>query len=137
MALSDILLFEPGPAPPGTLAEAALTARPDLRLASGRPVGLYWEVYGVTGDTIRVSIAVVPGRPGLLGRVGRTLGVVGTPPPITLEWAGPSEGGADYLGRSIELDLSRLAKGRYDIVVEAEDRSGRRASARRPVVIVN
>jgi tetratricopeptide (TPR) repeat protein len=137
MALSDILLFEPGPAPPGTLAEAALTARPDLRLSSGRPVGLYWEVYGVTGDTIRVSIAVVPGRPGLLGRVGRTLGVVGTPPPITLEWAGPSEGGADYLGRSIELDLSRLAKGRYDIVVEAEDRSGRRASARRPVVIVN
>lgn len=137
MALSDVLVFEPGPSPPGTLAEAALTARSDLRLGSRRPVGLYWEVYGVTGDTIRVSIAVVPGRPGLLGRVGRTLGVVGTPPPITLEWAGPNSDGGDFLGRSIELDLSRLAKGRYDIVVEAEDRSGRRASARRPVVIVN
>jgi tetratricopeptide (TPR) repeat protein len=137
MALSDILLFEPGQSPPGTLAEAALTARSDLRLASRRPVGLYWEVYGVTGDTIRVSIRVVPGRPGLLGRMGRTLGVVGTPPPITLEWAGPSGDGGDFLGRSIELDLSRLANGRYEIVVEAEDRSGRRASARRPVVIVN
>jgi tetratricopeptide (TPR) repeat protein len=137
MALSDILFFEPGQFPPGTLAEAALTARSDLRLASRRPVGLYWEVYGVTGDTIRVSIAVVPGRPGFLGRMGRTLGVVGTPPPITLEWAGPSGGGGEFLGRAIELDLSRLAKGRYEIVVEAEDRSGRRASARRPVVIVN
>jgi hypothetical protein len=137
MALSDILLFDPGQSPPGTLAEAALTARSDLRLASRRPVGLYWEVYEVTGDTIRVSIRVVPGRPGLLGRMGRTLGVVGTPPPITLEWAGPSGDGGGFLGRSIELDLSRLAKGRYEIVVEAEDRSGRRASARRPVVIVN
>lgn len=137
MALSDILLFEPGPSSPGSLAEAALTARPDLRLPARRPVGLYWEVYGATGDTIQVSIAVVPGRPGLLGRVGRTLGVVGKPPPITLEWAGPRGGSGEFLGRAIEFDLSHLAKGRYEIVVEAKDRSGRRAAARRPVVIVN
>jgi hypothetical protein len=137
MALSDLLVFEPGPSSPGSLAEAALTARPDLRLPSRRPVGLYWEVYGASGDTIRVSIAVVPGKRGFLGRLGRTLGVVGDQPPITLEWAGPRGGGADFLGRAIELDLSRLAKGRYDLVVQAEDRSGRRATARRPVVIVN
>jgi tetratricopeptide (TPR) repeat protein len=137
MALSDLLVFEPGPSSPGSLAEAALTARSDLRLPSRRPVGLYWEVYGASGDTIRVSIAVVPGKRGFLGRLGRTLGMVGDQPPITLEWAGPHGGGADFLCRAIELDLSRLAKGRYDLVVQAEDRSGRRATARRPVVIVN
>jgi len=136
-ALSDLLVFDPGPSTPGTLDEAALSARSDLRLSRRRPIGLYWEVYDASGDTIRVSIAVVPGRPGFLSRMGRSLGVVGKQPPVRLEWAGPAKGEPAVHGRAIELDLSRLGTGRYEIVVEARDRSGRRATARRPVVIVN
>lgn len=135
IAISDLLLFEPGPVLPASLDQATLRALTAPRLSRRRPAGLYWEIYGASpGDTVLISIAVVPVRPGFLGRLGQSLGVVGKQPPVTLEWAGAGQGDQ---GRAIELDLGRVDRGRYEITIDAEDRSGRRATVRRPVVIVH
>lgn len=134
LALSDLLLFEPGESLPSTVWEAADRALGEPRVSRRRAVGVYWELYGGAGDSLDVSIAVVPERRGLLGRFGQSLGLVGRRPPVTLQWTGSREG--EFTGRAIELDLSRLGNGRYVVEVEARDRSGRRATTRRPVVVV-
>ncbi|HET9276161.1 MAG TPA: hypothetical protein VFN96_08835, partial [Gemmatimonadales bacterium] len=133
-AISDLLLFEAGETLPASLDSVAGRALGDLVLDRQKPVGLYWELYGATGETIAASVSVEPARKGLLGRLGQSLGVVSRMQPVRLEWSGPGPG-TDFAARSIELNLGRLDPGRYTIIVEARDGSGRRAAARRPVVL--
>jgi hypothetical protein len=115
--VSDILLFRPGEELPGSLPEAVSRAHYGIKVEKQGRVGLYWEVYGLTQtDSVGVSLAVEEERPGFLKRVGRSLGVVGRPPPVQLSWEA-GEGGAGTRAQVIELDLAPLNPGKYRILL--------------------
>ncbi len=131
LLLSDPLLFEPGDELPASLEEAAARALPSTRVSRIRPVGVYWETTGRGTDSVTVSVALLPARRGLLGRVAEGLSVVRRKAPLTLQWqAGPAE--TTTTGRSVELDLGRLRPGKYLLRLEART-AGQVATALRTI----
>jgi len=134
LLVSDPLLFEPGPELPAGLDQAAARALPSTRFSRARPVGVYWETAGGTGDSVSVSVSVLPTRRGLLGRLGEGLSVVKRKAPLTLQWqAGP--GAASVTGRAVELDLGRLRPGKYLLRLDARA-GGTVATALRTIELI-
>ena len=135
IVLSDLLLFVPGDGLPSTLHDAAALALPSNRISRGTPVGIYWETTGGAGDSTVVAVSVSPARRGLLGRLARGLSVVRRDAPITLEWTVTTSRAA-ATGRAFELDLERLAPGRYHIVLEVQA-GGASATVDRDIRLTN
>src|SRR2546428_695173 len=70
VSLSDLLLFDPPPdSLPATLESAALRARGSGIVPSDRPLGLYWELYGLTagGEMVTTAVSVIPLKKSVLG----------------------------------------------------------------------
>ncbi|MEZ4585908.1 MAG: hypothetical protein R2909_05855 [Gemmatimonadales bacterium] len=122
LTVSDPLLFDPGDELPSGLAEAAGRALQGARLRRSSPVGVYWEVGGPESDSVEVSVALVPERRGLFGRIGQSLSLVKRRAPLTLQWT--AERAAPVLGRSFELDLAELDTGWYTLLLTVTGRHG-------------
>jgi hypothetical protein len=98
-------------------------------LRAARRVGVYWETYGIDiGDTVDVSLRVErrESPPGLARRMGFWLGLAErTDGGISMRWRDPSpergvttiRGRIPIQGRSVSIDISRLAPGDYAMVV--------------------
>jgi hypothetical protein len=136
-AISDLLLYEPGERDPEDVEEASRHALADAHVDGTTPVGLYWETYAARGRTtvMPVRVEVIPARPGFIGRVGRTLGLARRNPPLSLAWDRVLAPGVDPVAHTVELDLSRLQPGRYDIVVEMRGEGGARWVSSRTVTV--
>lgn len=126
--ISELLLVRPedeaeGAATLEAVLERAIAGPGVLRRS---PVGLYWETYGDAGadQAVRIRLRVEPAGAGFLRRVGRSLGLAGERNRLELAW--PVEGGPAPRVRPhfLEVDLSRLDRGRYVILVEAEAPDG-------------
>jgi len=118
LSLSDLLLFAVDSALPSALDQVLPRAIAGRRIARTRPIGVYWEWSASVPDSIAVTIAAVPVRRGLLGRVAQGLALSNRRAPLSLEWqAGMIPKVPE--GRAVELDLSRLAPGRYHIRLTA------------------
>src|SRR3989442_1680648 len=129
-SLSDLLLFAPPPdSLPATLESAALRARGSGIVPSDRPLGLYWELYGLTagGEMVTTAVSVIPLKKGFLG-LGRSKGV-------RLEWQDVPERVDGIGARALTVDLSGLSPGRYRVVlsVKAEDEPA--VAASREIVV--
>jgi hypothetical protein len=112
--------------------------------ATGR-IGVYWETYGFQpSDTVDVAVWIERYTPqGIARRLGIALNVAeDLNTPIVIRWSEPRAGlNASYIagpvpivGRSLVLDVSRLAKGDYWLDVAVAKRGqppvrGRRSFA--------
>lgn len=136
-AISDLLVIGVDTTDPTRLDEAVDRALADLRLDEPR-IGLYWETAWprTASQPVTIRLEVVPGRPGFLGRVGRTLGLARGRPPISLTWDRVLPAGWEPVPHTIEVDLSRLKAGRYEVIVEVRDRAGVRWATARTVELV-
>lgn len=119
IALSDVLLFRPGPALPASLDEAAaaaVAAVGDRR----RPLGLYWELYGPPGPpaTVVVSLTVERTNAGWWDRTRRLLHLRGRAAPIALRWRDAVRFVDGVAARAVSVDLSRLEPGAYRLRLE-------------------
>ncbi len=132
LLLSTPLLFRPGEALPASLEEAASRALPSTSFPRGAPVGVYWEASGIGADSVDVSIAVVPVRRGLMGRIGEGLSLVKRRAALTLQWSAPAER-APAVGRAFELDLHRQKPGKYRLRLEAHTPDGTTAATELPL----
>ncbi|MGE3618115.1 MAG: hypothetical protein AB7L66_19750 [Gemmatimonadales bacterium] len=129
LVLSDPLLFQAADELPRSLDEAVPRMLATDRVSRKAPVGVYWETAGPAGDSVSVSIALVPFQRGLLGRIGQGLSLVGRRAPLTLEWQAGAAG-ERITGRALELDLRRLKNGRYRLVIELTGPAGSATSER-------
>jgi len=130
VSLSDLLLFDPPPdSLPATLESAALRARGSGIVPSDRPLGLYWELYGLTagGEMVTTAVSVIPLKKSFLG-LGRSKGV-------RLEWQDVPERVDGIGARALTVDVSGLSPGRYRVVlsVKAEDEPA--VAASREIVV--
>lgn len=120
LALSDLLLYRPGAAPPESLDSALVVAIAGDTVARTAPVGIYWETYGVAqgGEALDVSVTVERIDRSWLRGVRQRIGLADKDSPLRLRWndARPPRAGA-AASRAISLDLANLEPGQYRVTV--------------------
>jgi hypothetical protein len=133
LAVSEPLFFQPGPndgALPASAEDAMSRMLGSLTFTQGR-VGVFWELYGlVPRDTVDITLTVTSlDRPGILHRIGESLGILGEDGgTVAIKWREPEPGArsaVSYTGavpiqaHAVALDVSRLRAGRYSVEVSA------------------
>ena len=118
VSVSEILLTQPIASPPSTLEDAKPFVLGTSRMPASAPVGLFWEIYGLrAGDTAKVSLLVVPQRGEKPLRLGRADQLSSGQDAVTLEWTEPPAAGRPIEGRSLNVSLASLRRGRYTLSI--------------------
>jgi hypothetical protein len=136
VAVSDLLLVEPGSEPLLTLERAAPLARPSSSVAEGTPQRLFWEVYGLAaGDSITYTMSARELSRSVATRIGRFLGVTGAEQGSSVQWQEVTSDAEAIAPRSITLDLSALTRGAHELQLEIVVKGQNPVRVTREVVI--
>jgi hypothetical protein len=135
VTISDLLLFDDPARLPTSLDEATGRARGSLKIDRTKPVGVYWEMYGVSpaGETLAYRLTVTRERTPWYRRAAEKLGVVERRAPVRMQWDEPSARPGAAHARALAVDFSTLPEGRYRIELTLETGSLTIASASRVV----
>jgi len=133
--ISDLLLFDDPAKLPTSLDEATAHARGSLTVDRNKPVGVYWEMYGVSpdGETLAYRLTVTRERTPWYRRAAEKLGVVERRAPVRMQWDEPSARPGAAHARALAVDFSTLPEGRYRIELTLETVSLTIATASRTV----
>ena len=116
IAVSDLLLVDPGESLPDELSDAVQRALPGARFRADGRIGIYWEMYAAdpAERDVRYELALLPEAEGWLGRAGARLGVRRGPDQVRIGWAGrlPAD---EVVPRSLAVNVSNLRPGRYTL----------------------
>jgi hypothetical protein len=120
LALSDLLLFRKGEDTPESVDAALELAIPGDTVSRSRPIGIYWETYGVaeSGETFDVGVSVERIDRSWVRSARQLLRLAAPDNPLRLRWndARPASPG-EALNRAISLDLTNQPSGKYRITV--------------------
>ena len=135
VTISDLLLFDDPAHLPTSLDEATARARGSMKVDRSKPVGVYWEMYGVspTGETLAYRLTVTRERTPWYRRAAEKLGVVERRAPVRMQWDEPSARPGAAHARALAVDFSTLPEGRYRIELRLETGSLTIATATRTV----
>jgi hypothetical protein len=122
VTISDLLLFDDPTKLPASLEEAAPRARGSLRVDRDTPVGVYWEVYGVSpeGEALAYTLTVTRDDTPWYRRAAEKLGVVDRRAPVRMQWDEPSARPDAAHSRALAVDFSTLPEGRYRVELTLE-----------------
>src|SRR5688572_24990539 len=134
IAVSDILLLEPGDRPL-TLGEAVRRVLPDGRIGADRRATLYWEVYGL-GDALmpRVTVNVSRVRASRARRLAEKLGLRDEPQTVQMEWETDAPAGRTAAG-GVTIDLRDRPAGTWRVTITVSGPGGVTASTARDLVL--
>ena len=120
LALSDLLLFRAGEGAPESIDAALDAAVPGDTLSRSRPVGIYWETYGIaeSGESFDVGVTVERIDRSWFRGAKQLLRLAQPDNPLRLRWndARPAAAGQP-ISRAISLDLANQSPGKYRITV--------------------
>ena len=123
VTVSDLLLFDDPATLPQSLEDAAPRARGSLNLTRTTPVGVYWEMYGVSpaGEELAYTLTVSRIGTSWYRRAAEKLKVLDRRAPVRMKWQEPSARPGATRSRAIAVDFSTLPEGRYkiDLTLEA------------------
>jgi len=133
-AISDLLLFDPPDSLPATLDAVVPHAYGSTRVSADRKLGVFWELYGVdpAAGAVAVSLTMARQGTGWLRRAAESLGLAGPRRDVRLEWQEVPEAGA-IAPRTLAIDLSGLAPGRYLLEVAVTPAGAEMVTARREI----
>jgi hypothetical protein len=136
LAVSDLLIFHADDGAPESVGAALERAIPGDTLYRERPIGVYWETYGVAeqGEALDVAVTVERIDRSWLRGVRQKLKLSDPDSPLRLHWSDvrPSESG-EALSRAISLRLANLEPGKYRITMTLSRTDGVSAGASREV----
>jgi hypothetical protein len=116
LALSDLLLFRAGENAPESVDAALEAAVPGDTLSRSRPIGIYWETYGIaeSGESFDVGVTVERIDRSWIRGAKQLLRLAEPDNPLRLRWndARPAAPGQPA-ARAITLDLGNQSPGRY------------------------
>ena len=119
--VSDVVLLNTEGDLPLSLEEALPRVLRTVRLKSGQPIVMAWEVYGLQeGESATIGITLQDGDPGLLARAGQFLRLTSPEAPVEMSW---EEGGPDQRGtvfRAIGMGLPEIEPGEYDLILSVD-----------------
>ncbi len=139
--MSDLLLLEGSDSLPSDLAAAAPHALATTRVPADRPLGLFWEVQGLSpaGEEVATSLTVTRHKTGWLRRAVEAVGLAAPRRDVSLEWVEvlvPRVETPTVAGRALALDLASLSPGPYRIEVTVTARGRASATVRRDIELV-
>jgi hypothetical protein len=120
LAVSDLLLFNAEDGAPETVGAALERAIPGDTIYRSRPIGMYWETYGVAdeGEALDVAVTVERIDRSWLRGVRQKLKLSDPDSPLRLHWSDARPAGAgEALSRAISLQLANLEPGKYRITM--------------------
>ena len=136
VAVSDLLILEPGSPLPDSLAGAIPHVRKNVRLEQGERVTVVWEVYGLrVSEPARVSLGFTRGRPGFLERVGDFLGIIEPEQPVEVTFEDAGTDDVQTAFRAIRLELPDLEPGEYTLHLRLELPGRTPVITSRPIVV--
>jgi hypothetical protein len=120
LALSDLLLFRAAEGAPESIDAALEAAVPGDTLSRTRPIGIYWETYGIaeSGESFDVGVTVERIDRSWFRGAKQLLRLAEPDNPLRLRWsdARPAAPG-EPISRAITLDLANQSPGKYRITV--------------------
>lgn len=137
VAVSDLLLLEPGTGLPDTFEEALPHVRKGVRVRQGERFTVIWEVYGLqVKDPARVSLGFTKGIPKFREKVGDFLGRLDPATPVQVSFEDTGTDAVQTLFRSVQIQLPELEPGEYTLHLKLELPGRAPAIASRPITVV-
>jgi hypothetical protein len=120
LTVSDLLLFKAEDGAPEDVMVALERAFPGDTLYRERPIGVYWETYGVAeqGEALDVAVTVERIDRSWLRGIRQKLKLSDPDSPLRLHWSDARPTGAgEALARAISLRLANPEPGKYRITM--------------------
>jgi hypothetical protein len=135
-AISDLLLFDPPDSLPATLDAVVPYAYGSEQIPADRKLGVFWELYGVdpASGAVAVSLTMARQGTGWLRRAVESLGLAGPRRDVRLEWQ-EVPATMSIAPRTLAIDLSGLAPGRYLLEVAVTPAGAETVTAQREIRI--
>ena len=139
IALSDILLHRGGEEPVASLDSALTLAIRGDTATRNRPLGLFWETYGLApeGEPVDVAVSVERVDHSWIRSARQKLGLTPMDTPIRIRWTDAGRAAERGAGRAIALDLGNLDAGRYRVTVTLTPENGKAAASVREVELID
>ena len=139
LSLSDLLAYRAGEEPATSLDSALARTIAGDTVTRGRPLGLFWEMYGlIDGESIDLAVSVERVDHGWIRSARQRLGLTPVDTPIRIRWSDSrplASGGA--AAHAISLDLENLEAGRYRLTLTATPLGGTPAATVREIEVQN
>jgi hypothetical protein len=135
LALSDIVVFR-GDAESAVSVDSAISrAIPGDTASRSRPLGIFWETYGLAdaGESVDVAVTVERIDRGFLRSAGQRLGLADEDTPLRMRWTDARPAASGISPHAISLDVANLPGGRYRLTLSLTPADGKTVTAMREV----
>ena len=125
-SLSDILFHRVGVEPASELDAALARAIPGDTVGRDRPLGMFWETYGLPalGDSVDVAVTVERIDRGWFRSTRQALGIAAADSPLRMRWSDTRGAGTAIAPHAVSLDLANLPAGRYRVTLSLTPTEG-------------
>ncbi|MEO8335712.1 MAG: hypothetical protein ABI664_12110 [bacterium] len=139
LALSDLLVYRAGEEPAASLDSALARAIPGDTVTRNRPLGIFWETYGLAteGETVDIAVSVERVDHGWIRSARQKLGLTPIDTPIRIRWTDARTPPDKAAAHAISLDLANLDSGRYRVALTLTPASGTPVVAVREVELTD
>ena len=139
IALSDLLLygFSADASPAYELGAVRDSALEGASIPASRPMGVYWETYGLRpgSEPVKFTLTVEQVGIGFLRRAAERLRFADPTSALRVQWSELPEQRHGVAGRGVRVDLSRLRGGRYRMELRVTTDGGDEAVAVREIEV--
>ncbi|MES2178322.1 MAG: hypothetical protein V4550_10735 [Gemmatimonadota bacterium] len=138
IALSDVLIYRAGEEPAPSLDSALARAIPGDTATRNKPIGLFWETYGLfDAETVDVAVSVERIDHSWIRSARQRLGLTPVDTPIRIRWTDtrPRANGASP--HAISLDLENLDSGRYRVTLSVTPLEGKPVTSTREIELID
>jgi len=122
---------------PASLDEAIPEVRPGVRIRQGERFVVVWEIYGLRiQERVGVTLGFTKGRPGLLQRVGRFVGILKPEQPVDVTFQDTRPAAVQTAFRAVEVQLPKLDPGDYTLHLRLDLAGREPVLTSRPITVV-
>lgn len=119
LSLSDLLLYRPGAQPAPALDSALVRAIPGDTVGRDRPLGLFWETYGLAaaGEAVDIAVTVERIDHSWFRSARQAFGLSDQDAPLRIRWTDARSAASGVAAHAVSLDLANLPAGRYRLTL--------------------
>jgi len=135
LRVSDLLAYRADEGPASSLDSALARAVPGDTVTRDRPIGLFWETYGIAsgGESIELSLSVERVDHSWIRSARQHLKLTPIDTPIRIHWADARPSTDSAAPHAVALDLGNLDAGRYRLTLTLTPVDGAPASTTREI----
>jgi len=138
VTVSDLLLYSGGESTPKRLEDAVTHAIATTRVSASKPLGLFWETYGIRpdGEVLSVALTIEETSAPFMRRAARVLHLSDKGSPLRVQWQEVPDRETRIASRAVAVDLGRLTPGKYRVRLTVTAAGEAPATATREIEIV-